>query len=117
MADYPIEDDRSLYRVTCSGSLSLGNAHVWQIKPVGKHIDDGESSNTEQAVLFWAWISLQLWMDKGKQYVCLYFQMFFTEALILLEAFPHQHEVLHLESINLLPSPASPPSLFSAQKC
>lgn len=81
MADYPIEDDRSRYRVTRSGSLSLGNAHVWQVKPVGKEeaVDDGESSESEQAVVFWARISLQLWKDEEKQYACVYFQMFLIE--------------------------------------
>lgn len=81
MADYPIEDDRSLYHVTCSGSLSLGKAHVQQVKPVGKEaaVDDGESLDSEQAAVFWARISLQLWKDEEKQCVCLYFQMFFTE--------------------------------------
>jgi len=37
-----------------SGSLSLKNAHVWQVKPVGKEeaVDDGESSESEQAMVF-----------------------------------------------------------------
>lgn len=50
MADYPIEDDRSQDRVTCSGSLSLGNAPGHQGNPVGKEEaeEDGESSEAEQ---------------------------------------------------------------------
>lgn len=76
-----MEDDRSLYHITCSGSLSLGNAHVWQVKPVGKEeaVDDGESSESEQAVVLWARIPLQLWKNEEKQYVCLCFQMFLIE--------------------------------------
>lgn len=50
MADYPIEDDRSRDRVTCSGSLSLGNAPGHRGNSVGKEeaAEDGESSEAEQ---------------------------------------------------------------------
>lgn len=62
-------------------ALIWGNAHVWQVKHVGnvEAVDGGESSESEQAVVFWARISLQLWKDEEKQYVCLYFQMCLTE--------------------------------------
>lgn len=50
MADYPIEDDRSQDHVTCSGSLSLGNAPGHQGNPVGNEeaAEDGESLESEQ---------------------------------------------------------------------
>lgn len=50
MADYPTEDDRSRDRVTCSGSLSLGNAPGHRGNPVGKEeaAEDGKSSESEQ---------------------------------------------------------------------
>lgn len=50
MADYPTEDDRSRDRVTCSGSLSLGNAPGHRSNPVGKEeaAEHGESSESEQ---------------------------------------------------------------------
>lgn len=82
-------------------------------------VDDGESSESEQAVVFWARISLQLWKDEEKQYVCLFPDVPYRTGslcLLLLEAFPHPCEALYFRKYKSAALPCPVP-LFSMLKC
>lgn len=112
MADYPIEDDRSRDHVTCSGSLSLGNAPGHQGNPVGKEeaAEDGESS-VRAGVVFWAITALHLWEDEEKQHARLHSQMFPTEqapsACFSWRHFPIRVKCFS-EEVKSVPLPCSP---------